>query len=99
MKPRVKKYLLFMFGNWNIIEKDSEIMANIREVMETIVNSSEFSFVTGDNVIIMCLLSESTFEDVSDMLEQFLKPHISTYFLMPKPRKLSYRLDNNKNHT
>tara|TARA_R110002020_G_scaffold333849_1_gene549250 strand:- start:1621 stop:2178 length:558 start_codon:yes stop_codon:yes gene_type:complete len=95
MKPRVKRYLLFMFGNWNVIEKDSAIMQNIREVMESIVNSSEFSFVTGDNVIIMCLHSEITFEEVSGILEEFLKPHISTYFLMPKPRKLSYRLDNN----
>lgn len=93
MKGRTKKYLLFMFGNWNIIEKDSVIMNNIRDIMETIVNSTEFSFVTGDHVIIMCLNSDLSFEEISDVLQQFLSPHISTYFLMPKPRKLDYRLD------
>ena len=33
MKGRTKKYLLFMFGNWKIIEKDSVIMNNIRDIM------------------------------------------------------------------
>jgi len=93
MKGRTKKYLLFMFGNWKIIEKDSVIMNNIRDIMETIVNSTEFSFVTGDHVIIMCLNSDLGFEDITDILQQFLTPHISTYFVMPKPRKLDYRLD------
>ena len=95
MKPRIKKYLLFMFGNWNTIEKNAPLMNNIRDLMDTIVSSNEFTFVTGDKVIIMCLKSELSFEDVNQILEEFLEPNISTYFLMPKPRKLGYRLDKN----
>tara|TARA_R100001509_G_scaffold130872_1_gene84296 strand:+ start:781 stop:1338 length:558 start_codon:yes stop_codon:yes gene_type:complete len=99
MKPRVKKYLLFMFGNWETIERNAPIMNNIRDIMETIVTTQEFTFVTGDKVIIMCIKSELTFEDINQILEEFLEPHISTYFLMPKPRKLGYRLDENlENH-
>ena len=32
MKPRIKKYLLFMFGNWDMIEKNAPLMDNIRDV-------------------------------------------------------------------
>jgi len=95
MKPRIKKYLLFMFGNWETIERNAPIMNNIRDIMETIVTTQEFSFVTGDKVIIMCIKSELVFEDINQILEEFLEPHISTYFLMPKPRKLGYRLEKN----
>ena len=84
-----------MFGNWDTIEKNAPLMNNIRDLMDTIVSSNEFSFVTGDKVIIMCLKSELSFEDVNQILEEFLEPNISTYFLMPKPRKLGYRLDKN----
>jgi|TARA_R110000744_G_scaffold11874_16_gene35907 hypothetical protein len=95
MKPRIKKYLLFMFGNWDTIEKNAPLMDNIRDVMETIVSTNQFTFVTGDKVIIMCLKSELSFEDINQILTEFIEPNISTYFLMPKPRKLGYRLDKN----
>ena len=90
MTDRVKKYLLFMFGNWNTIEKNSKIMSNIKDVMDTIVSHHEFSFVTGDRVIIMCIKSRMAFEDIEDVLKEFLTKEISSFFLMPKPRKLSY---------
>ena len=51
MAKRVKKYLLFMFGNWKSVEENQQVVSNIREVMETIIVGDEFSFVTGDNVI------------------------------------------------
>jgi len=95
MAQRVRKYLLFMFGNWSIIEKDSKIMKNIKDVMDTIVSHHEFSFVTGDRVIIMCVKSRMSFEEIDDILKEFLTKQISSFFLMPKPRKLSYRLDKN----
>ena len=88
-----------MFGNWETIEKNAPLMNNIRDVMDTIVTTNEFSFVTGDKVIIMCLKSELSFEDINQILDEFLEPNISTYFLMPKPRKLGFRMDKNlENH-
>ena len=56
MAKRVKKYLLFMFGNWKSVEENQQVVSNIREVMETI---------------------------------------ITAFFLMVKPRKLGFRLDEN----
>ena len=99
MGPRVKQYLLFMFGNWSMIEKNAEVVNNIRDVMETIVTEEEFTFITGDHVIIMCVKSRLSFEEIEDVLKEFLSPFINTLFLMPKPRKLYYRMDENlKNH-
>ena len=99
MGPRVKQYLLFMFGNWGMIEKNAEVVNNIRDVMETIVTEEEFTFITGDHVIIMCVKSRMGFDEIEGVLKEFLSPFINTLFLMPKPRKLYYRLDENlKNH-
>ena len=95
MTKRVKKYLLFMFGNWKSIEENQKVVSNIREVMESIIIGDEFSFVTGDNVIIMCLKSKLEFEEVDNLLNEFLMTSITAFFLMVKPRKLGFRLEKN----
>ena len=95
MAKRVKKYLLFMFGNWKSVEENQQVVSNIREVMETIIVGDEFSFVTGDNVIIMCLKSKLEFEEIDNLLNEFLRTSITAFFLMVKPRKLGFRLDEN----
>ena len=93
MKKRTKKYLVFMFGSWETVEKSRKIITNIREVMQTIVIDDEFSFVTGTNIVIMCIKSKMSFDEVSEILFEFLTPQVNTYFLMPKPNKLAYRMD------
>ena len=55
MAKRTRKYLVYMFGSWETIEKSDSIITNIRDVMRTIVIEDEFTFVTGTNVIIMCI--------------------------------------------
>jgi len=93
MKERVKKYILFMFGNWKSVEENQLVVTNIKEVMETIIVGDEFSFVTGDNVIIMCLNSKLQFEEIDNILHKFLISNITAFFLMVKPRKLGFRLE------
>ena len=95
MGVRVKKYLLFMFGHWKSVEENQIVVNNIREVMESIIVGDEFSFVTGDNVIIMCLKSKLPFEDIDDMLKEFLTTKVTAFFLMIKPKKLGFRLEDN----
>jgi len=95
MEGRIREYLLFMFGDWNRIEKNVEVVNNIKDIMETIVIEEEFSFITGKDIIIMCIKSRMTFEEIDGIIKEFLTPFINTLFLMPKPRKLSYRLDDN----
>ena len=93
MAKRTRKYLVYMFGSWETIEKSESIITNIRDVMRTIVVEDEFTFVTGTNVIIMCIKSQMEFTEIEEVMSEFLTPHVNTYFLMPKPRKLAYRMD------
>jgi|TARA_R110000824_G_scaffold179053_3_gene359078 hypothetical protein len=93
MKKRTKKYLVFMFGGWETVEKSRKIITNIREVMQSIVVDDEFSFVTGTNIVIMCVKSKMSFEEISELMDEFLTPQVNTYFLMPKPNNLAYRMD------
>lgn len=95
MSQRVKKYLLFMFGDWSSVEKNNKVVNNVKDVMESLVSDDEFTFITGEHIIIMCIKSKLSFEEVNDMLQEFLSPLIPTFFVMPKPRKLGYRLDDN----
>ena len=82
-----------MFGGWETVEKSRQIISNIREVMQSIVIDDEFSFVTGTNIVIMCVKSKMSFEEISEIMNEFLTPQVNTYFLMPKPNKLAYRMD------
>tara|TARA_R110000824_G_scaffold58461_4_gene158035 strand:+ start:473 stop:1039 length:567 start_codon:yes stop_codon:yes gene_type:complete len=82
-----------MFGNWKILEKERDLYSHIRNMLHTIINTHEISFITGEHMMIACLSSTSNFEEISDLLGEFLSSEISTYFLMPKPRKLSYRMN------
>ena len=82
-----------MFGQWGTVEKNSKIMMNIKDVMDTIVSHHEFSFVTGERIIIMQVNSRMDFDEIDGILKEFLLKEVSTYFLMPKPRKLGFRLD------
>ena len=95
MGTRIRTYFLFMLGNWKTHNVNPKLLENIKEVMETIIVGDEFSFITGDNVIVMSLKSHMSFEEIDGILHEFLKPDVAAFFLMPKPRKLSYRLDHN----
>ena len=92
-RVRVKKYLLFMFGGWIRLEDNVELYEHIKDVLETILATKELSFVTGEHTLIACIESQASFEEIKDLLDEFLKPDIPAYFLMPKPRKLAYRLN------
>ena len=93
MASRKQKYLIFMFGGWVTVEESGNIIKNIREVMQTVVSGDELTFVTGNNVVIMCVTSIMGFEEVEGIMHEFLVDKVDSFFLMPKPRKLAYRLD------
>jgi len=90
---RVKKYLLFMFGVWIRLEDNVELYEHIKDVLESVLATPELSFVTGEHTLIACIESNASFNEINELLEEFLKPEIPAYFLMPKPRNLGYRLN------
>ena len=93
MASRKLKYLIFMFGGWETVEQSGNIIKNIREVMQTVVSGDEITFVTGNNVVIMCVTSIMGFDEIEEIMHEFLVDKVDSFFLMPKPRKLAYRLD------
>ena len=82
-----------MFGAWIRLEDNIELYEHIKDVLETILAVPELSFVTGEHTLIACIESHASFTEIKDLLEEFLKPEIPAYFLMPKPRNLAYRLN------
>jgi len=90
---RTKKYLLFMFGAWIRLEDNIDLYQHIKDVLETVLATPELSFVTGEHTLIACIESTAPFNEIKDLLDEFLKPEIPAYFLMPKPRNLAYRLN------
>ena len=81
MEGRIREYLLFMFGDWNRIEKNVEVVNNIKDIMETIVIEEEFSFITGKDIIIMCIKSRMTFEEIDGIIKEFLTPEFVSFIL------------------
>lgn len=82
-----------MFGAWIRLEDNVELYEHIKDVLETILAVPELSFVTGEHTLIACIESHASFKEIKELLEEFLQPSIPAYFLMPKPRNLSYRLN------
>ena len=82
-----------MYGNWYKLEETPELYDHIKDVLETVLSSPELSFVTGEHSLIACVESRLPFNEINDLLSEFLKPEIPVYFLMPKPRNLGYRLN------
>ena len=82
-----------MFGAWIRLEDNIELYEHIKDVLETILATPELSFVTGEHTLIACIESTSPLNEIKDLLDEFLKPEVPAYFLMPKPRNLAYRLN------
>ena len=82
-----------MFGAWIRLEDNVELYSHIKDVLESVLATPEVSFVTGEHTLIACIASTASFEEINDLLGEFLKPEIPAYFLMPKPRNLGYRLN------
>jgi len=82
-----------MYGNWFKLEETPELYDHIKDVLETVLSSPELSFVTGEHSLIACIESKLPFNEIDELLSEFLKPEIPVYFLMPKPRNLGYRLN------
>ena len=82
-----------MFGSWFRLEESPELYNHIKDVLENILSSPELSFVTGEHALIACIESTLPFNEIDDLLSEFLKPEIPVYFLIPKPKNLGYRLN------
>jgi hypothetical protein len=88
-----KKYLIFIFGPWKVLEQNSEMFDHIKDVLETIIIENEVTFITGEHMLIANIKSHSGTEEVHKLMEEFLRADIPAFFIIPNSDQVRYRMN------
>ena len=89
-KGRKKKYMLFLYGEWTTLAK---ITKDVSEIMKPVMDSKYLKFIYGERSLIAHFQSYETLEEINTYLEISFGEDITAFFLIPRPRKMGYRLD------
>ena len=92
MKRR-KNYFLFIVGNFT---DSNTVQTNIIDTIHTltmILNQGNLRYIHHDNLMVCHFQSTETLEDIDWLLSTTLKEDIIAYFLLPKPRQMGVRLE------
>jgi len=96
---RKKNYLLFILGNFltsNSVHKD---VTDIIDTLTVLLEGKSLKYIHHDNLILCHFQSYEDIETIDDYLSESISPDIFAYFLIPKPRKMGLRLDDDlQNH-
>jgi hypothetical protein len=100
MKERKKNYFLFIVGNFKNEDGIYEdgIYDNVGEVITTltlILNGGILRYIHHDNLMACHFQSTDSLEELDYLLSTTLSDNVISYFLMPKPRKMGFRLTPN----
>ena len=87
---RKKSYLLFLLGEFKSINNP---LTQIIDTLSFVIGTPYLKYVHHDNLIVAHFESYDTLEDIHFFLNTTLDDTILSYFLIPKPRKLGMRLD------
>ena len=82
----------------SLIDYTKRLDESDREMVVDSLNAylnSDSELFKKTSLLLSNIKDNMSFEEVDGILHEFLNPHIAAFFLMPKPRKLSYRLDPN----
>jgi hypothetical protein len=90
---KVKKYLIFIFGPWKVLEQESDIFNHIKDVLEAIIVEKQITFITGEHMLIANVKSNAHIEEVHKIMEEFLRKDIPAYFIFPDSEKVKYRIN------
>ena len=89
-KGRKKKYMLFLYGEWKTLAK---ITKEVSEIMKPVMESKYLKFIYGERSLIAHFQSYETLEEINTYLEISFGEEVTAFFLIPRPRKMGYRLD------
>tara|TARA_R110002051_G_scaffold200246_2_gene267174 strand:- start:2909 stop:3457 length:549 start_codon:yes stop_codon:yes gene_type:complete len=96
---RKKNYLLFVLGNFltsNSVHKD---VTDIIDILTVLLEGKSLKYIHHDNLILCHFQSYEHIEDIDLYLSNHISPTIFAYFLIPKPRKMGIRLEDElQNH-
>jgi len=89
-KPRMKKYLLFLMGDFKEIET---VLQEVTEVISLVMDSDHLRYIHHDNLIICYFESRAPLEEINKFFDDDLSNVFESYFLINKPKNMGYRLD------
>lgn len=87
---RKKNYLLFILGDFKDINTS---LNQIISILGFVIGGPSLKYIHHDNLILAHFESYDTLEDIHFYLNTTFDEDIISYFLVPKPRKLGMRLD------
>ena len=82
--------MLFLYGEWTTLAK---ITKDVSEIMKPVMDSKYLKFIYGERSLIAHFQSYETLEEINTYLEISFGEDITAFFLIPRPRKMGYRLD------
>ena len=89
-KGRKKKYMLFLYGEWKTLAK---ITKEVSEIMKPVMESKYLKFIYGERSLIAHFQSFETLEEITTYLDISFDEEVTAFFLIPKPRNMGHRLD------
>jgi hypothetical protein len=89
MKERKKNYFLFIVGNFK--NEDGILITTLT----LILNGGILRYIHHDNLMACHFQSTDSLEELDYLLSTTLSDNVISYFLMPKPRKMGFRLTPN----
>jgi len=89
-KQRKKKYMLFLMGNFNKVE---EALDEITNVIAVVMDGQHLRYIHHDNLIICNFESIAPLEEIDGFFTDTLTEIFESYFLILRPRRMGFRLD------
>jgi predicted HicB family RNase H-like nuclease len=90
---RKKNYLLFVLGNFLTSKAIHRDVAEIIDILTLLLDGKALKYIHHDNLILCHFQSYENIEDIDLYLSEHISPTIFAYFLIPKPRKMGIRLE------
>tara|TARA_Y100001938_G_scaffold133328_1_gene192566 strand:+ start:960 stop:1532 length:573 start_codon:yes stop_codon:yes gene_type:complete len=90
---RKKNYLLFILGNFLTSKPVHKDVNDIIEILSILLEGKSLKYIHHDNLIMAHFQSHEDIETIDNFLSENVSPDIFAYFLIPKPRKMGIRLD------
>ena len=90
---RKKNYLLFILGNFLTTNSVHEEVTEVIDTLTILLEGKSLKYIHHDNLILCHFQSYESIEDIDLYLSKEISPSAFAYFLIPKPRKMGLRLE------
>jgi len=82
--------MLFLYGEWKTLAK---ITKEVSEIMKPVMESKYLKFIYGERSLIAHFQSYETLDEIRTYLDISFDEEVTAFFLIPTPRNIGYRLD------